>query len=145
METKARLVNTIFLPTLTYQCQTWTLTKAQEKRITTCEMRCLRRAAGKTRRDMIRNEEIREMVGATPVHTHIQRQRTKWFGHLVRMAPDQPAFRAYNLKSSDVRPRGRPRRRWIEGVADICKSHGLTVTEASHQALDRRLHLPTTP
>jgi hypothetical protein len=61
------------------------LTKAEERKITTCEMRCLRRAAGRTRRDMIRNEKIREMVGATPVHTHIQRQRTKWFGHLIRI------------------------------------------------------------
>jgi hypothetical protein len=79
METKARLINTIFLPTLTYQCQTWTLTKAQEREIKTYEMKCLRRAADKTRRDVIRKEKIREMVGATPVHTHIQRQRTKWF------------------------------------------------------------------
>jgi hypothetical protein len=75
----------------------------------------------------------------------MQRQRTKWFEHLIRMAPDQPAFRAYNLKSSGVGPRGRPRRRWIESVAETLNNYGLTVAEASHQALDRRLHLPMTP
>ncbi|XP_076059484.1 uncharacterized protein LOC143036121 [Oratosquilla oratoria] len=74
IETKAKLINSIFIPTLTYQCQTWTLTKSLERKITTCEMRCLRRAVNKTRRDMIRNTTIREMVGTTPVLHYIQRQ-----------------------------------------------------------------------
>ena len=81
-ETKAKLINSIFIPTLTYQCQTWNLTKSLERKITTCEMRCLRRAVNKTRRDMIRNEHIREMVGTTPAHHYIQQQRIKWFGQL---------------------------------------------------------------
>ncbi|XP_066302908.1 uncharacterized protein [Branchiostoma lanceolatum] len=67
MDTKAKLINTVFIPTLTYQCQTWTLNKAQERKITSCEMRCLRRAAGKTRRDRVRNEAIRQLVGNKPV------------------------------------------------------------------------------
>ena len=62
IEAKAKLINSIFIPTLTYQCQTWSLIKSLEIKITTCEMRCLRRAVNKTRRDMIRNEHIREMV-----------------------------------------------------------------------------------
>ncbi|BFZ02435.1 hypothetical protein BsWGS_05474 [Bradybaena similaris] len=31
MKTKRQLINSIFIPTLYYQCQTWTLTKVQEK------------------------------------------------------------------------------------------------------------------
>ena len=52
--TKAKLINAIFLPTLTYQCQTWSLTKDLERKLVTCEMKCLRKAANKTRRDQIR-------------------------------------------------------------------------------------------
>ena len=96
IETKARLIDTIFVPTLTYQCQTWTLTKSLERKITTCEMRCLRRAVNKTRRDMIRNTRIREMVGTTPVLHYIQRQTIRWFGHLTRMAPHQLANKTFN-------------------------------------------------
>ena len=55
--------------TMTYQCQTWN--KSLEGKITTCEMRCLRRAVNKTRRDMLRNEQIRKMVGTTPAHHYI--------------------------------------------------------------------------
>lgn len=53
-------------------CQTWTLTKALEQRLVTCEMKCLRKAVSKTRRDLIRNKVVREMVGTTPVLHHIE-------------------------------------------------------------------------
>ncbi|XP_076053702.1 uncharacterized protein LOC143032699 [Oratosquilla oratoria] len=94
IKTKAKLINSIFIPTLTYQCQTWTLTKSLEHKITTCEIQCLRRAVNKTRRDMIRNAMIREMVGTTPVLHYIQRQTTRWFGYLTHMAPHQLASKA---------------------------------------------------
>ena len=145
MSIKAKIINAIFLPTLTYQCQTWTLTKALERKLVTCEMRCLRRAANKTRRDMIRNEVIRDTVGTTPVLQHIDRQRTKWFGHLTRMPPEQPALRAYTTRCSGWKARGRPRRRWSDSVADTLRPHNISLIQATRLATDRRLYLPATP
>ena len=145
MSTKAKLINSIFLPTLTYQCQTWTLTKSLERKLTTCEMKCLRRAANKTRRDKIRNEVIRETVGATSVLNFIEQQRIKWFGHLNRMPTNQPALRAYTSRYSGWRARGRPRRRWCDGVADALRPHDLTLQQATRLAADRQLYLPATP
>ena len=92
VSTKAKLISAIFLPTLTYQCQTWALTKPLQQKLVTCEMRCLRMALNKSRRDKIRNEEIRSMVGVKPVTHHIDQQRVKWFGHLPWMPTDQPAL-----------------------------------------------------
>ena len=63
METKSKIINSIFVPTLTYQCQTWTMTKPLEGKITTCEMK----AVNKTRRDMIHNTKIREMQGTKSI------------------------------------------------------------------------------
>ena len=145
MSTKAKLINSIFLPTLTYQCQTWTLTKTLEQKITTCEMKCLRRAVNKTRRDKIRNEVIRDLVGATPALQHIEQQRIKWFGHLIRMLTNQPALRAYTSRYSGWKTRGRPRRRWSDSVADTLREHGMSLHQASRFAADRRLYLPATP
>ena len=68
METKSKIINSIFVPTLTYQCLTWTMTM-------TCEMRCLRKAVNKSRRDMIPNTKIREKVGTKSIHHHMQQQR----------------------------------------------------------------------
>ena len=65
--TKAKLIKAISLPTLTYQCQKWSLTKDLERKLVTCEMKCLRKAVNKTRRDKIRNEVIQDMAGAKPV------------------------------------------------------------------------------
>ena len=107
METKSKIINSIFLPTLTYQCQTWTMTKPLE-RISTCEMRCLRKAVNKTRKDMIPNTKIREMVGTKSIHHHIQQQRIKWFGHLTRLPIQHPAQRAYNTRFRGPKARGRP-------------------------------------
>lgn len=138
MHTKKQLINTIFIPTLCYQCQTWTLTKCLERKLACCEMRCLRKAACKTRRDMVRNTEIRKMVGTTPVDNFIKKQRMNWFGHLIRMNPEQPAARAYHMRSEGTRRRGRPRRRWTEGVVEILCESDTTIYQETRRALDRR-------
>ena len=101
-------------------------------------MRCLRKAANKTRRDHVRNEEIIRTVGTTPIVKYIERQRLKWFGHLMRMNPLSPAARAYNMKLETPRSRGRPRRRWIEGVTDTLRLHNITTYQATENALSRK-------
>lgn len=68
MSTKANLINAFFLSMLTYQCQTWPLTKTLERKLITCEMK----AVNKTRQDKIRNEAIRGMVEAIPIVQHIE-------------------------------------------------------------------------
>ena len=142
--TKAKLINAIFLPTLTYQCQTWSLTKDLERKLVTCEMKCLRKAVNRTRRDKIRNEVIRDMAGAKPVLQHIKQQQVKWFGHITRMPINQPALRAYNTKYmySGWRARGRPRKRWSDSVADTLRTRGMSLLQATHPATDRQLCPP---
>ena len=130
---------------MTYQSQTWTLTKSLDREITTCEMRCLRRAVNKTRRDKIKHTKIREMVGTTSILHHIQQQRIRWFGHLIRMAPYQLASKAYNTKMSGHKARGRPRKTRIEGVKETLKTHNIPPTQAFKLAADRKLFLPSTP
>src|ERR1700729_2668637 len=93
IDTKRTLYNTIFIPTLCYQCQTWTLT-AKEKRKITTEMKCLRRILNITRRDRIRNYEIRRRVGVTSALEHITKQRIKWFKHVTCMLPDNIRLKA---------------------------------------------------
>ena len=143
--TKAKLINAIFLPTLTYQCQTWSLTKDLERKLVTCEMKCLRKAVNKTRRDKIRNEVIRDMAGAKPVLQHIKQQQVKWFGHITRMPINQPALRAHNTKYSGWRARGRPRKRWSDSVADTLRTQGMSLPQATRLAADRQLCPPATP
>ena len=134
---KQQMVNSIFTPTLCYQCQTWTLTKAQEQKITTCEMRCLRKITNNTRKDRVTNASIREKVGTRPCLNYIERQRLKWFGHLVRMKQDNTAYTAFYTRTSGRKARGRPRKRWITGVAEYCQKKMTDITQITRQAQDK--------
>ena len=110
-----------------------------------CEMKCLRKAVNKARRDKIRNEVIRDMAGAKPVLQHIKQQQVKRFGHITRMPINQPALRAYNTKYSGWRAKGRPRKRWSDSVADTLRTQGMSLLQATHLATDRQLCPPATP
>jgi hypothetical protein len=73
-------------------------------------MRCLRKAAGVTRRDRIRNDVIRERLGIEPILKYIHKQQIKWFAHLERMPCDSIPYKAYIKRGKeDRRTRGRPR------------------------------------
>lgn len=59
------IINAIFVPSFTYQCQTWTLTKTLERKLVTCDMRCIRKAVNKTRHYRIKVKEQNEVIRAT--------------------------------------------------------------------------------
>jgi hypothetical protein len=75
---------------------------------------------------------------------YIERQKIKWFGHHVRMQQHQLPAQALYQRRSEVRARGRPRRRWIGDIKDIVETHGMTIICATHRALDHQLLLLTT-
>ena len=43
MSTKVRLVKAMFFPVVTYGCESWTIKKAEHRRIDAFELRCWRR------------------------------------------------------------------------------------------------------
>jgi hypothetical protein len=134
---KQQMFNSIFLPTLCYQSQTWTLTKAHEQKLTTCEMRCLRKITNNTRRDRIRNTTIRNQVGTRSCIEYIEEQRMKWFGHLTRMNPDQAPHRAFYAENSSFKARGAPRKRWEKCVKETCEKRGVTISQAAKLSSDQ--------
>ena len=139
MSTKRALFNTIFLPTLCYQCQTWTMTADDRRKIVTTEMKCLRRMLGVSRRDRIRNEDIRKMVGTTPILNYIKKQQVKWFGHVSRLPTDSAPQMAMLHRHSGYKARGRPRRRWTTEIAEALKYN---LYEAHINARSRDLVIP---
>jgi hypothetical protein len=118
LDTKRALYNTIFHPSLCYQCQTWTLTVTVKRKIVTIEMKCLRRILNVSKLDEIRNEIIRQRIGVTTVPDYIKKQQLKWFGHVSRSLPNCIIQRAVTLRYNGRRDKGRPRRHWIDDLAD---------------------------
>jgi hypothetical protein len=79
------------------------------------EMRFLRKIEGKTRRDRIRNEIIRETVGVQPIQEYVERSQLRWYGHINRMDDKRIVKRVCEAREIGKKPRGRPRKTWKEG------------------------------
>ncbi|PVH33351.1 hypothetical protein PAHAL_9G633500 [Panicum hallii] len=98
------------------------------------EMRMLRWFYGHTRRDRVRNEEIRDRVGVAPIEEKVIQHRLRWFGHVQRR-PSEAPVRSGVLKRGDnvKRGRGRPRLTWDETVKKDLKEWNI----AKELAMDR--------
>ena len=93
------------------------MTAEDKRKITTTEMKCLRRMLGISIRDRIRNEDIRKRVGTTPVLNFIKKQ-VKWFGHVTRLPPNSLPQMAMLHYHCGYKARGRPRKRWTNEITE---------------------------
>src|SRR6201996_2815769 len=59
---KGRVYKSMIRPALMYGTETWAIKKAEERKMQTIEMRMLRWIIGKTRKNRVRNEEVRKTV-----------------------------------------------------------------------------------
>ena len=56
-----------------------------DRRLKTTEMRMLRMICGKTLKDKMNNEKIREMTGVVRLEEFLREQKLRWLGHVERM------------------------------------------------------------
>jgi len=71
---------------LLYNSETLTLKEAAKRKLEVFEMSCLRKIRGATRRNRIRNVDIREEMGVrVDVVKRMQRKRLRCFRHVVSM------------------------------------------------------------
>ena len=120
-KTKLAVYKSTFVPTLTYGCESWTLTEKSKSKLQAMEMRFLRKADNKTRRDRIRNTSIRKSLNVNPLLHTIQNQQLRWFGHLQRMPIERIPKTTKEVRVDGQRGRGRPRRTWEEGIEDVVR------------------------
>ena len=113
-ETKLRVFNAMVVPTLLYGCETWTVQKRHESRLQATEMLCLRRIEGVSRIDRVRNADIRESLGQVAVVDMMKDRQMRWKEKLEGMDDDRLVKQVYEGDIAGRRPRGRPRKRWIE-------------------------------
>jgi hypothetical protein len=80
------------------------------------EMKFPREILGKTRREKIKNDDIREQLKVDDIINDIERNRLQWYGHVMRMADERIPRRTLEMKLRGRRPRGRPSTRWMDQV-----------------------------
>ncbi|KAG7305046.1 hypothetical protein JYU34_010502 [Plutella xylostella] len=130
---KKKVMDSCILPSLTYACQTWSLSEANAKRITTCQRAMERSILGIRLKDKIRNEDIRERTGIKDALLHARRMKWKWAGHLARCTDHRWSIlvTAWLGPAHGSRRRGRPPKRWVDGIRAVAGNSWMDV------ALDR--------
>ncbi|KAI8538489.1 hypothetical protein RHMOL_Rhmol09G0107800 [Rhododendron molle] len=68
---------TAIRPAMLYGTECWPIKKQQVNKMSEAEMRMLKWMCGKTRRDRIKNETVREMVGVAPIEEKLRENRLR--------------------------------------------------------------------
>jgi hypothetical protein len=123
---------------LLYGAESWTCTKREESKIQAMEMKFLREILGKTRRDKIKNDDIREQLKIDDIKYNIERNRLKWYGHVMRMADERIPKRTLEMKLRGRRPRCRPRTRWMDQVMRDVEKRGKKWTQVKRDGMGRQ-------
>jgi hypothetical protein len=80
-KTRLKLYYTLALPVLFYDSETWTIKARDARRITTAEMKYMRRTAGYTWTDYKMNTQIAKELKVTPVEKLLEYKRN-WIQHV---------------------------------------------------------------
>ena len=132
---KGRLYKVMVRPALLYGMETVEVTNTQEKRMEVAEMKMLRFSTGKTRKDRIRNEEVRSRTGVVELGQKLRETRLRWLGHIIRREESYVGRRMRNLVVGRRRKRRRrPKRRWQDCIDDDLR----VIARKEEDALDRK-------
>jgi hypothetical protein len=114
---------------LLHGAESWTCTKREESKIQAMKMKFLREIIGETRRDRIRNDDIREQLKVDNIKTDKEKNRLRWYGNVMRMADERIPKKTLEMKLRGRRPRGRPRTRWMDEVMRDVEKRGKKWTQ----------------
>ena len=116
---KTRLYGALILPIATYGSESWTARRKEIYALLVFEMKCLRAILRITRSDRLRNTMIRKKLNINEtIEDIVLKRRLRWFGHVVRNTSTLNS--SYKLAFNKKRPRGRPPKRWSDGIREQC-------------------------
>ena len=117
LPTKVRLVKAMVFPVVMYRCESWTIKKAEDRRIEVFEVWCWRRllrvpwTARRSNRSILK--EISPGISLEGMMLKLKLQ----FGHLMRRVDSlEKTLMLGGIRGR--RRRGRQRMRWLDGISD---------------------------
>ena len=75
-------------------------------------------------REHKRNEDIREAATVQPI-THLMQKRLRWYGHVSHRDDSHMTRTVLDMVVEGVRPRGRPKLRYMDTIRRDIKKNGL--------------------
>ena len=80
---KGKFYRTAIRPAMLYGAECWPTKRRHIQQLSVAEMRMLRWICGHTRRDRVRNDDIRDRLGVAPIEEKLVQHRLRWFGHVT--------------------------------------------------------------
>ncbi|KAK3556387.1 hypothetical protein QTP70_007995 [Hemibagrus guttatus] len=127
---KGKVYRTVVRPAMLYGLETVSLRKSQESELEVAELKMLRFSLGVTSLDSIRNEYIRGTTHVGRLGDKVREARLRWFGHVQRRESEYIGRRMLDMELPGRRQRGRPKRRYMDGINDDMKLVGASVEDA---------------
>jgi len=95
---KIKTYKTIILPVVLYECEAWSLTLREERRLRVFENKILRQMFGPKRDEngewkRLHNEDLHSLYRSPNIFRVIKSRKLRWAGHIARMEEGRSAFK----------------------------------------------------
>jgi hypothetical protein len=90
LKLKGKFYRTAIRLVMLYGAECWPTKRRHVQQLSVTEMRMLRWICGNTRRDRVRNDDIRERLGVAPIEEKLVQHRLRWFGHIQWRSTEAP-------------------------------------------------------
>ena len=115
--TKVHIVKAMVFPVVMYECESWTVKKAECQRIDAFELWCWRRLLRVPWTSRRSNQPILKISPGCSLEGMVLKLKLQYFGHLMQRVDSlQKTLMLGGIRGR--RRRGRQRMRWLDGITD---------------------------